>query len=1059
MRRVLTALASILALLLIAPPAQAAPPSVGPLTATDIQGVSALLVGSVDPGGLATTYRYEYATTPDFSGALMTPTTTAGSGTGSIPARAFISVLTPDTTYHYRLLATNASGTTTSSPQSFTTTHGFGFLSGPEGFSATVYADGGEAATQAATHPYGLDLEIGLNQGGEFEAQPGAAFPDGDPRDLRIELPPGLLANPAALAKCSAEQFHSPRLSPFEVSRSGESCPDKSQVGTVEVQSSQGGGQLRRFGLFNLTPPPGVAAQLGFAPYGTPIVFDLHLRLGQAGAYAFAIEATDLPQALDLSGLGLSLWGIPWAASHNPERGNCLNEAEPQFPWAKCSVGEPATNKPKAYLTLPSRCAPALDFSVSADSWQQPTQVSRSAQSLDSLGEPAPVQACASVPFDPVAAGQLNTTKASSGSGYAFALSAIQEGLTEPAQRAPSPARQILVRLPQGVTVNPSVGAGLIACSPAQYAAESATSPQGAGCPNGAKIGEFSVTSPLFAERFEGAIYLATPDNPTTTIPGQENPFDSLVAIYLIAKIPARGVLIEVAGRLDADPTTGTLSASFDNLPQLPYTDLDLSFRAGQRAFLVSPPACGAATTEIEATAWSSPVTELATTSSQISSGIDAGPCPPPGAPPFAPDALTGGVNSNVNSYTPYFVRLTRKDTEQEITSYSLVLPRGITGKLAGIPFCGEAQIAASRTRRGFAETANPSCPPASQVGSTLTGYGVGQALTYAPGRIYLAGPYRGQPLSLVTINSATVGPFDLGTIVIRSAFSVNPRTAQLEIDSRASDPIPHIIDGIPLHLREVRVYVDRPQFTHNPSSCEPSALISTLTGAGARFGDPSDDSSATVSRHFQLLNCLELGFRPRLGLRLRGGSRRGQYPSLRATFAARGPRDSNLKRIEVTMPHSLFLAQNHIRTVCTRVQFDAERCPAGSVYGKAVAYTPLFDTPLRGPVYLRSSSHRLPDLVASLRSGEVRIVVEGEIGPAARGIRAFFDELPDAPINRFVMTLNGGKRGLLVNSADICKAPPLASVSALGQNNLGARFESRLRGQCGKGPHKGGKR
>jgi hypothetical protein len=1062
MRRVLKAtLATLAATLLFAPSAQAAPPTLGPVSATNIQGVSALLVGTVDPEGLATDYRFQYSTAADFSGALSTPLSAAGAGTDPLPARAAIAALKPDTTYHYRLVASNASGTTTATPASFATTEGFGFLPGPEGFRATVFADGGQAATQAASHPYQLELGFGLNLGGEFEDQPGLAFPDGDLRDLAIELPAGLLLNPNALAKCTAEQFHAPRSSPFEESRSGESCPDKSQLGTIEVHTSQGGGELRRFGLFNLVPVPGAAAQLGFAPYGTPIVLDAHLRLGQAGSYAFALQASGFPQTLDVSGLDIALWGIPWAASHDAQRGNCLNEAEPQFPWAKCSVGEPAQNKPQAYLTMPARCAPQLAFTATASSWQQPAEVKRQAQSLDSFGVPAPVQGCAGVPFEPVSAGLLGTAKASSGSGYTFRLSAIQEGLTEPALRAPSPAKRIVVKLPQGVSVNPSVGAGLLACSPAQFAAESATSLQGAACPNGAKIGEFRVTSPLFDEAFEGAVYLATPDNPTTSAPGAENPFDSLVAVYLVARHPERGVLVKLGGKIATDPTSGDITAIFEDLPQLPYTDLELTFRAGQRAFLVSPPACGPATTQIQASAWSSPVSETTSTSSQITTGIDAGPCPAPGAPPFSPDAITGGVNSNVNSYTPYFVRLTRKDTEQEITSYSLILPKGITGKLAGIPFCGEAAIAASRGRLGVAETASPSCPAASQVGRTLTGYGVGAALTYAPGRIYLAGPYNNQPLSLVTINSATVGPFDLGTIVIRSAFAVDPRTAQLRIDSRASDPIPHIIAGIPLHLREVRINMDRYEFTHNPSSCEPSALISTLSGSGQSFATSADDSSATISRHFQLLNCLELGFRPKLGLRLRGGSRRGQYPSLRATFAARGPQDSNLKRIEVSMPHSLFLAQNHIRTVCTRAQFEAERCPQGSEYGKAVAYTPLFDEPLRGPVYLRSSTSRLPDLVASLRSGEVRIVVEGKIGPGRRGgIRAFFDELPDAPINRFTMTLSGGKRGLLVNSANICKAPPLATVSALGQNNLGARFSSVLRGQCAKGTKgKGGKR
>ncbi|HXR60312.1 MAG TPA: hypothetical protein VN732_03190, partial [Solirubrobacterales bacterium] len=441
--------------------------------------------------------------------------------------------------------------------------------------------------------------------------------------------------------------------------------------------------------------------------------------------------------------------------------------------------------------------------------------------------------------------------------------------------------------------------------------------------------------------------------------------------------------------------------------------------------------------------------------------GIGNGPCPS-GPPPFSPGATAGSLNSNGGSYTPFYLHLTREDDEQEITSYSAVLPNGITGRLAGIPFCSDGAIEAARGRGGFAETENPSCPAASRIGRTLSGYGIGSVLSYAPGSIYLAGPYHGQPLSIVTVNAATVGPFDLGTIVIRSAFEVDPETAQLRIDARGSDPIPHILEGIPLHLRDIRVYMDRPEFTRNPTSCRPSEVLSTLTGAGARFGDPGDDTTATVSSYFQLLSCREFGFRPKLGLRLRGGSRRGQHPSLRATFAARAG-DANLQRIAVTLPHSLFLAQNHIRSICTKVQFSAGKCPADSAYGRAVAYTPLFDEPLRGLVYLRSTTCAkacLPDLVASLYSGSVHIVLRGRIGPAKQGIQTFFSGLPDAPIDRFVLTMNGGRRGLLVNSANICADPPLASVTALGQNDVGRVFTTKLRGQCrGKSKKRKGKR
>jgi hypothetical protein len=935
----------------------------------------------------------------------------------------------------------------------------FGFRPGTEGFEAIARAEGGAPDALAGSHPYALTTKIGLNLGGEFEGEPGVPHSDGDLRDLRLEMPPGLTLNSAALtqgqgvqAQCTAAQFSTPRSSPFEASRSGESCPDATQLGTVDLHTNLGGGTARRFGVFNLVPPPGVPAQLGFAPFGAPIVLDVQIRTDVEGHYALALEAVNFPQRIDVSGLDLTLWGVPWAVSHDGERGDCLNEAEPAFPWAKCSVGPPRKgHRPLAYLSMPTACEGPLVFRASATSWQQPGEAMAHHVSEEG-GTPVELEGCGGLLFEPFPTGQLTDRRASSASGFRFGLLDVDEGLTNPARRVSSQTRKAVVTLPEGVSINPSVGAGLGVCTPAQYGAETATSPPGAGCPNAAKIGDFTVRTPLFEGQLEGAIYLAQPDDPATPAPGAENPFDSLLAVYLVAKSPARGVLVEVAGKLVPDAVTGRLTASFDDLPQLPYTELEVHFRSGQRAPLITPPACGAATTQIEMTPWASgPPTAHASTASQIETGIGGGPCPTGATPPFSPGAVAGGVNSNVGSYTPYFVHLTRKDTEQEITSYSLVLPKGITGKLAGIPFCPDAAIEAARRNRGVAETAHPSCPAASQVGRTQTGYGVGAALTYAPGNVYLAGPYHGSPLSLVTIDAATVGPFDLGTVVIRSAFEVDPLTAQLRIDSRGSDPIPHIIDGIPLHLREIRVYVDRPQFTRNPTSCEPSQLTSTLTGAGKRFGDPSDDSIATVSQHFQLLSCLTLGFKPKLGLRLRGGSRRGAYPSLRATFAARGAADANLERIAVTMPHSEFLAQNHIREVCTQPQFAAEACPPGSVYGRAVAYTPLFDQPLRGPVYLRSSSHRLPDLVASLRSGAVQIVLEGQIGPARNGIRAFFTGLPDAPLTRFVMTLHGGQRGLLVNSADICASPPTATVKALGQNNVGAVFTTKLRGQCKK--------
>jgi hypothetical protein len=1041
------------ALGLFAPGAEAAPPTLGPVSVTDIQGTSALLVGTVGPQGLSTTYRFEYADSPGLAGPSQTPTQPVGAGTGEEGARAAISGLAPSTTYYYRLLAANASGTTPGPVQSFQTTAGFGFLAGEAGFSAAVIADGGQPATVAGSHPYQLSFHVGLRQGGEFEGQPGVSFPDGDLRTLRIEMADGTILDPSIAPTCTQTQFHTPRSSPFEASRSGESCPETSQLGVVTVQTSQG---ERTFGLFNLEASPGFAAELGFAPFGEPLALGVKLAANPDGSYALVIEGQEVPQGIDLSALTLTLWGVPWGASHDGQRGNCLNEAEPSFPWAKCSVGDPREFVPAAYLSLPAKCSGALAFTATASSWQQAGSVSASALNRTEAGEPAQMR-CEYLQFNPEAVGHLDNTRASAPSGYVFRLDVNNERLTDPELAAPAPPKTTVVHLPEGTTLNPSVGAGLGVCTPAQFAAETASSPQGAGCPNDAKIGTLRVHTPIIDSQFEGdllsgAVYLAEPDDPATSAPGSENPFDTLISIYLLAKSPERGVMVKLAGKLVPNPENGTLTATFDDLPQLPYSELEIAFRSGQRSFLVTPPQCGYVPSEIEALPYGgaqAPYDELSYT--LLKSGSDGGACPS-GIPPFAPRVSAGAINSNVNSFTPYYIHISRDDTEQELTSYSLTLPKGVTGKLAGVSKCSDASIEAAKRTRGVTEAADPSCPASSQIGRTLTGYGVGSALTYTEGHVYLAGPYHGAPLSLVTINPATVGPFDLGTIVIRSAFQVDPRTAQLQLDTSASDPIPHILDGVVLHLREIRIYADRPDFTHNPSSCAPSQLTSRLSGSGATFENPGDDSTASPSSFFQLLNCRILGFQPRLGVRLKGGTRRGAYPQLRTTFAARGPNDSNLKEIAVVIPRQEFLAQEHIRGICTKAAFTREACPADTVYGSAVAYTPLLDEPLRGNVYLRSSSGALPDLVADLHSGDIRIILEGRIGPGKKGgIRAFFTDLPDEPIERFTMTLYGGKRGLLVNSADICQRPPVSNVKAIAQNNIGAVFTTKLRGQCAK--------
>ena len=896
-------------------------------------------------------------------------------------------------------------------------------------FEAGARTEGGAPATVAGSHPVSLELGVGLEGAG--------AVGGGDLRNLDLELPPGLLENPTAVPVCPQADFVTPRSSPWEDSRSGESCPDDTQVGTVTLTTSYGGGETRTFGLFNLAPPPGAPSELAANAYGVPLILVPRIRQAD-GDYGLTLQARNVSQLLSISSLRVSIWGTPWSLLHDPQRGNCLNEVEPAFGWAKCSVGRPASNPARAYLTLPSSCEGPLPFAARAASWQ-------GAASEASAQTPA-LEGCGTLAFAPEAKAALVNPRASSPSGYRFEIDVDTSGVTTPSLRAPVPVRKAVVQLPEGVTINPSVGSGLGVCTTARYTAETPTSPPGDGCPNESKIGDFTVRSPLVPGVFDGSIFLAAP---------YDNPSGGLLGVYLVAKNAQRGFLVKVAGALSADPATGRLTATFDRLPQLPYSQLVISFREGQRSPLATPPACGGYSTEAALTPWTAPGQVLAASLPlQIATGIGGGPCPQ-GTPPFKPGVAGGSLNSQAGAYAPFYLHLTRRDGEAEITSYSATFPPGLLGKLAGVPLCPDAAIAAAAGRTGVEERENPSCPAASRIGRTDSGYGVGSVPSYAPGNLYLAGPYHGAQVSVVAINSAVVGPFDLGTIVIRSAIRIDATTAQARIDSSGSDPIPHIVKGIPVHLRDVRIYIDRPGFTVNPTSCDPETMSSTLSGSAAALGLGGGEALATSVAHYQAFNCGALGFRPGISLRMRGPFHRAKRPSLRVVVRPR-PGDANIGAATVTLPPSIFLNQAHITGTCTRPQLAADRCPDNSAYGEGIAYTPLLDRPLRGKAYLVSSDNLLPDLVFALRGQGFAVNLAGRIDSAAGGrLRATYATVPDAPVTKFVATMFGGRRGILENGANLCAAPQVVASRFLAHSNRGWLGRPQLRASCKKGKHR----
>jgi hypothetical protein len=597
--------------------------------------------------------------------------------------------------------------------------------------------------------------------------------------------------------------------------------------------------------------------------------------------------------------------------------------------------------------------------------------------------------------------------------------------------------------LPEGVTINPSQGDGLGACTPSQYASTDIESSPGTGCPETSKIGTVTVHTQLLSESLEGSVFVAQPDDPLTAQHGLENPFDSLLALYVVIKNPERGVMIKLAGKVEPDPRTGQLTSTFDNIPQLPFERFELHFREGVRAPLATPGACGTYTTTAVFTPYSDPLhTVTGQSSFQVTHGVGGGPCPSGGVPPFKPQVLSGTQSNAAGSYSPFYLRLIRNDGEQELTKFTTILPPGLTGNLSGIPFCPNTAIEAARTATGRHELNEPACPAASEIGHTSVGAGVGSVLVQAPGKVYLAGPYHGSALSIVSVTSATVGPFDLGTVVIRFALRINPLTAQVEVDSSGSDPIPHIIDGIVVHVRDIRVYMDRSRFIVNPTSCNTMSIANTITGAGADFTNPADAFPVTVTSPFQAADCSNLTFKPVFKVSTAGKTSRSKGASLSVKLAypkARFGTQANIRSVKVDLPRQLPSRLTTLQKACPDRTFNTNpaQCPAASRVGQATAITPILPVPLTGPAYFVShGGAKFPELIVVLQGYGITIDLHGETFISPAGITSStFRTVPDQPVTSFTLTLPEGANSALAANGNLCNSKLAMPTSFVAQN------------------------
>jgi uncharacterized repeat protein (TIGR01451 family) len=934
----------------------------------------------------------------------------------------------------------------------------------------------GDPVRQAGAHPFELrvDFDLNLRAGAEESLLPGLlspfvwSRPVGTVRTVRATLPKGLIGNPEATPKCKPEDF----LRAGSAQYTSTACAPETQVGVITLMLNDFANSTYQHGdsglfspaswtripVYNLDPPKGYPADFGFDAGD----FRGHIYPTINPGRGYAIEALTpyVSSLLPVRSAEFTMWGVPADPAHDHLRSIPIEQGG----TPEVSYGSSSKAPIKPLLTLPVSCYDHGKFILEADSDVAQDQW----VATDLTSDPLAVEGCNDprVKFKPEVALQPTSTVAGGPTGLQVNLKAPQKPDTvNNAQElyeqngdiqaiATPPLKKAVVTMPEGMTISTSAAQGLGSCAPSQI---KLGTNDPVTCPANSQYGTLTLRTPILPKDapMEGKIYIAKQN---------ENPFGNFLSLYLVVEDRDRGLLVKIPGKVDLDPVSGQITTTFDDLPEFPVSDMELNLKGGVRAALVNPTTCGEKTITARFYSWADPNTPITGSSSyRVTSKADGSPCVADLAGrPFAPAAQGGTVNPSAGAYSPFVYRVQRSDDDQELSALRVDLPKGLLARIAGVAKCPEAAIAAAQApgRSGTEEANSPSCPASSLIGSTDAGSGVGQVLTYVPGKLYLAGPYKGAPLSMVAITPVLAGPYDLGVIAVRTKLEVDPTTAQA---SAVTDPLPQIFKGIPVRIRDLRIKVDREQTTLNPTSCAPTAVASLLTGTGGLLGSTADDTQASVANRFQAVNCASLAFKPRLKLSLAGSPKRAGHPAVRAQLTFPQGTNANISKAEVLLPPTQLIDNANVNNPCTRDQFAAEACPASSILGTARAYTPLLDEPLEGKVYFRSNGgvRTLPDLVADLR-GDIRVVLVGWIdsvgrqGSEKRRIRTRFMEVPDAPVTKFEMRLKGGKKGLIVNNTNICRSKARAIVKMDAQNGMVHDFKSKVGKRCGGRTGKG---
>lgn len=856
------------------------------------------------------------------------------------------------------------------------------------------------STTQAGGHP-DLGTSFALQSPGSPEAAQNVSF----------NLPQGVFGNPGAVTQCAAADF------------ALDQCPSNAQVGLATIHASYEGDPNHLMGtapIFSLAPQAEETARFAFIVpiLGIPVAIPVAVRT--AGDYGLRFTVSGITQLTPLAGADFTFWGFPALTAHDTQRfakGSPGNPAGcPGRADAGCIVTPTTSSLPTDPLTdNPSTCTGEdLITSLKVQTYQDPAHPSEAKSSY-----PAST-GCDKQTFNPVLHAGVTTNETDSPSGLDIGLkTALFEGLAA----SPSELKSATVILPPGLTINPDAADGQSACADAQanFGSEAPAS-----CPDNSKIGTFSIGTPALAGPLTGSIYF-----------GQPKPGDQY---RLFMAADGFGIHAKLIGSVRPDPQTGQLTAIFEGLPQVPFEEFNIHLFASDRGLMATPTRCSTYAISASFIPWNAALAgQISSANFGITSGPNGSPCP--GLPrPFDPRLLAGTSIPTAGAFSSFTLKLDRDDGDQNLRDLNFTMPPGFTGSLRGISYCPEAAIAHAAQSPGLSEQASPSCPATSAIGTSNVAAGPGGHPFHAVGKIYMAGPFKGAPLSLVAITPALAGPFDYGTVVVRVALHVDPSDAHVVA---VSDTVPQIIGGVPIRMRSIQVNLDRPNFIINPTNCSPFSIASQGIG--------DEGTVANFSSYFHAVNCSTMAFKPRMTIKQLGGraaTARSKDPSLRIDLDTR-PGDANIKSVAVTLPKAFEIDQRHLGNLCSKAELTANHCAGRQAIGTVSTETPLLDKPLSGPAYAVSGFGKLPHL-AFILAGQVTLVPEA-ISSSVKGghLKTIVPVIPDAPIGHFRLTLFGAKQGYLVNTRSLCAAAAFSTVEFTGQNGKALTQQVKTKTAC----------